>query len=294
MTSQRAPKQWSLTSNETITSLEAWENNLKYILSLDSNFAGFLTDGSSWGKKTNASPLRGFSNDNESVPAPRRRTAAQKVTHLEMMLGQIANYAPIISRNSIAKNSTSINGVWQIIRQHYGLQSTGSRFLDLAYISLKPEQRPEDLFQSLMAFIEDNLLTTSSGITHHGEAPVADEELTPSLENFVVLTWLRLLDPSLPRLVKQRYGTELRCRTLASVKPEISQALDSLLDELHTSYESKILRSAPTSEHRSFTPTRRRPPPKPRVVTVVSSLPASRSWRLPVSFAEQLQVFPRV
>ena len=63
-----------------------------------------------------------------------------------MMLGEIANYSPIISRNSIVKNSTSINGVWQAIRQHYGLQSTGSRFLDVAYISLKPEQRPEDLF----------------------------------------------------------------------------------------------------------------------------------------------------
>ena len=269
MTSHRAPKQWSLTSNETITSIEAWENNLKYILSLDPNFADFLTDGSSWGKKTNASPLRGFSNDPESVPATRRRTAAQKVTHLEMMLGQIANYSPIISRNSIVKNSTSINGVWQAIRQHYGLQSTVSRFLDLAYISLKPEQRPEDLFQSLMAFVEDNLLTTSSGITHHGEAPVTDEELSPSLENFIVLTWLRLLHPNLPRLVKQRYGTELRCRTLASMKPEISQALDSLLDELHTSDESKILRSASQTEHRaSFAFTRRRGPPKPRPLKV--------------------------
>ena len=266
MTSHRAPKQWSLSSNETITSIDAWENNLKYILSLDPNFADFLTDGSSWGKKTNATPLRGFSNDPESVPAARRRTAAQKVTHLEMMLGQIANYAPIISRSSIVKNSTSISGVWQTIRQHYGLQLTGSRFLDLANISLKPEQRPEDLFQSLMAFIEDNLLTTSSGITHHGEIPATDEELSPSLENFVVLTWLRLLHPSLPRLVKQRYGTELRSRTLASVKPEISQALESLLDELHTSDESKVLRSAPPTDHSSFVSTRRRLQPKPRAV----------------------------
>lgn len=266
MTSHRAPKQWSLSSNETITSIEAWENNLKYILSLDPNFADFLTDGSSWGKKTNATPLRGFSNDPESVPTARRRTAAQKVTHLEMMLGQIANYAPIISRNSIVKNSTSISGVWQSIRQHYGLQLTGSRFLDLANISLKPEQRPEDLFQILMAFIEDNLLTRSSGITHYGEIPDADEELSPSLENFIVLTWLRLLHPNLPRLVKQRYGTELRSRTLASVKPEISQALESLLDELHTSDESKVLRSAPPTDHRSFVPTRRRLLPKPRAV----------------------------
>ncbi|XP_068706826.1 uncharacterized protein [Montipora foliosa] len=266
MTSHRAPKQWSLSSNETITSIKAWENNLKYILSLDPNFADFLTDGSSWGKKTNATPLRGFSNDPESVPTARRRTAAQKVTHLEMMLGQIANYAPIISRNSIVKNSTSISGVWQSIRQHYGLQLTGSRFLDLANISLKPEQRPEDLFQILMAFIEDNLLTRSSGITHYGEIPDADEELSPSLENFIVLTWLRLLHPNLPRLVKQRYGTELRSRTLASVKPEISQALESLLDELHTSDESKVLRSAPPTDHRSFVPARRRLLPKPRAV----------------------------
>ena len=84
-----------------------------------------------------------------------------------------------------------------------------------------------------MSFIEDNLLTKASGITHHGAIPEADEELSPSL-----------LHPSLPRLVKQRYGTELRSRTLASVKPEISQALDSLLNELHTSEEAKVMRTA--------------------------------------------------
>jgi len=115
-----------------------------------------------------------------------------------MILGQIANYAPIISQNSIVKNPTSI-------RQHYGFQLAGYRFLDLANISLKPEQRPEDLFQILMAFIEDNLLTRPSGITRHGEIPNADEE--PSIpRNFIVLTWLRLLHPSLPQLVKQHYG----------------------------------------------------------------------------------------
>ena len=50
----------------------------------------------------------------------------------------------------------------------------------------------EDLFQSCMSFVEDNLLTTNGGITHHGEHPVEDEELSPSLENLVVITWLRL------------------------------------------------------------------------------------------------------
>ena len=49
-----------------------------------------------------------------------------------------------------------------------------------------------------------------------------DEEVTPSLENFVVLSWLRLVHSELPKVVKQRYGAELRSRTLASIKPEVS------------------------------------------------------------------------
>ena len=66
----------------------------------------------------------------------------------------------------------------------------------------------------------------------------------PSLENTIVLLWLKLIHKDLSRLVKQRYGTELRSRTLASIEPEISQALDSLLDELHTSEDVKIMHSA--------------------------------------------------
>ena len=44
MNSSRAPKQWSLTKNESITSFEAWWQNLQYSLSLDANFAPFLAD----------------------------------------------------------------------------------------------------------------------------------------------------------------------------------------------------------------------------------------------------------
>ena len=54
-----------------------------------------------------------------------RRTATQKVTHLELMHGQIAYYCPVISRDIIVKTSTSVNGIWQAICAHYGFQSTG-------------------------------------------------------------------------------------------------------------------------------------------------------------------------
>ena len=54
------------------------------------------------------------------------------------------------------------------------------------------------------------------GITHQGGTPVANEELTPSLKNFKVLTCPPLLHPNLPGLVKQHYRTELQSSILTS------------------------------------------------------------------------------
>jgi hypothetical protein len=240
----RAPKQWCLSKNETVNSFENWRQNLQYTLSMDPNFISFLVIGTTWEKKTKASPLRGFVDDDDPVPEAKRLSAFQKVTLLELMLGQIANYCPVVSRSSIVKNSTSIDGIWQTIRTHFGFQSTGAHFIDFSDIKFEPDERPEDLFQRLTAFVEDNLLTKDCGILHHGETMEDDEEMSPSLENLIILTWLKLVNKELPRLVKQRYGTELRSRTLASIKPEISQALDSLLDEISSSNDARVMRSA--------------------------------------------------
>lgn len=242
--SSRAPKQWSLTKNETINSFENWRQNLIYVLSLDANFSKFLEPNYSWGKKTKNSPRRGFEDDAATVAEAQRKTAQQKLSSLELMLGQIANYCPVISRNTLVRNSTCLSGIWQSIRLHYGFQSNGSYILDLAEYKLNPDESPEDLYQRLMAFVEDNLLEADSNISHHGEQLTDDEELTPTLENLVVLTWLRLIDPALPKLIKQRYGTELRSKTLASIKPEISVALSSLLEELRGADDAHIMRSS--------------------------------------------------
>ncbi len=111
-------------------------------------------------------------------------------------------------------------------------------------ISPKPEEHPETLYQRLISFVEDSLLCRDRGLTHHNEVPDTDEELSPTLENQVVVLWLRLLHQDLPKLVKQRYGTELRERTIASIHPEISQALDLLLDELRSVDDSRVLHAA--------------------------------------------------
>ena len=101
-----------------------WQN-LQYTLSLNVPFASFLVDGSDKERKTKFYPFRGFLDDGDNVDATVRRTAQQKVSMLELMLGQIDDYCLGISRNTIMKNSTSIMRIWQVIHQHYGFYSTG-------------------------------------------------------------------------------------------------------------------------------------------------------------------------
>ena len=158
------------------------------------------------------------------------------------MLEQIANYCPVLSRNTIVRNAISVNNIWQSIRLHYGFQCTGAHFTDFGTIRLEPDEKQEDRFQRLVAFVEDNLLQLDGSISHHGESVTEDEELSPIMETFIVLTRLRLIDPELPRFVKQRYGTELRSRTIASIKPEISQALTSSVDEVHTAGDARAMK----------------------------------------------------
>lgn len=242
MAAHRAPKQWVLSKIENITSFENWRHNLVYTLSLDQSFAPYLE--ATWQKKSATNPTRGLQDDVGPIPAADRKTAVQKNVTLELMLGMVATYCPVISAGSIVTSSTSLANIWQKIRQHFGFQSTGAHFLDLASIKLEQDEKPEDLFQRIMAFLEDNLLTTTGGITHHGEVPTTNEDLSATLENTAVVIWLQLLNPALPQLVKQKFGSELRNKTLSSLKPEISQALTSLLDELNNIEESKAFRSA--------------------------------------------------
>ena len=129
------------------------------------------------------------------------------------MLGQIANYAPI-NTSTIVKNSTSLNDVWKAIRQHYGFKANGAPVLDLADMTLQPGERPEELYQRLLSFVDDNLMKSDGGVKHLNTDITDDEELTPSLENYTVVWWLHILHKDLPKLVRQRYGTELRTNSL--------------------------------------------------------------------------------
>ena len=270
------PKIERLTENESLTSFKSWKGIMLYNLGLDNNFAPFLNPGVHWEKKSRRAENRGLADEvnpdgppnEQGVPQPVVvQTAAQRCRTLEMLLNSIANYAPVISRDTIVKSSTCLDDIWHALRTHYGFQTSGAHFLDLQDISLDTGERHEALFQRLTSFFEDNLISADSGITHHSIEIDEDEEMSPIIKNTIVFLWLSLIHRKLPKLVKQRYDPNLKSRTLASVKNEISSAIPSLLDEINAQTDiAPVLRtySSPPnnsssnnySNRRSFRPSR--------------------------------------
>ena len=78
MTTNRAPKQWLLIKNETVTSFQSWKENIIHVLSLDANFAPFLDADITWVRKSTNAPTKGLVDDISDVPTAARRTVVQK------------------------------------------------------------------------------------------------------------------------------------------------------------------------------------------------------------------------
>ena len=93
-------------------------------------------------------------------------------------------------------------------------------------------ERPERLYQRLIAHLQDNLLTSDSTLLHDGAKPTQNEDLSPTTERLAVLHWMELIHPGLPALVQRTFAHDLQKMTLKDLQPQICDAIDSFLEEL--------------------------------------------------------------
>lgn len=153
----KALKQWCLTKVETELICELLSEPCLHVI-----FGHWVCSLSSWqrvlGKEDKGFTIQRFYRWwRRCSRGAMRQTRQQKVSMLELMLGQITNYCPVISQNTIVKNPTCIDHIWQTIRLHYGFQSTGAHLIDFAAIKPESNEGAVDLYQRLMVFVEDNL-----------------------------------------------------------------------------------------------------------------------------------------
>ena len=231
MSLKHGPKARSLTPSETLATFEIWRQNIIYGLRLNHDFRPYLVDGFEWGRKSRLKPTRNLTDVPEVKDVSPARSKEDQVVDVDLLLDQIANYAPMIPRNDIVRDCGSLDEVWQKIRLYYNLQSTGSLLNECFNIKRQPEETPQALYARLKQSFDENLITRN-GLTHVDGKLTEDEEMSPTLHCTIVLLWLQLLHPKLRDLVTQRFATELRGSTYAALFPEISRSIEMLLSEV--------------------------------------------------------------
>ena len=229
-------KQRILTEHETESTYTTWQQSIMFQFVIDSKFSRY-TDQADLGKWQDTSiPNRGYTNDattgEGALPTATQMTAVQKAQILQVLLGSIATFAPVISNKFITSQAKCFDDIWNRLRGHYGFRVTGGRILELAQFSLAPDESYETLWERMSMFVEDNLMKASSSIKHLNAATTVDETLSPTLQNITVVLWLKAINADLPAMIKQRFATQLRTTTLFSLRDDISDSLNSVLAEM--------------------------------------------------------------
>ena len=223
-------KQKVLTDNETRQSLNRWIESLYFHISNEPRFCRFIDDLKEWQGSNVVN--RGFVNDINDPPTGLKMTAANKAINLKVFLGFVSLHCPCISSSFVKDQAKSLDEIFQRLREFYDCRKSGGKITELLDFTLGPLESREALWERVYSYLEDSLITQSSGMLHLGEAVIHDELMTPTILNIGVVIWLNAIHRGLPSLVKQKFAIPLRNNTIFSLRTEISDSIPSLLDEL--------------------------------------------------------------
>ena len=112
------PKIVPLGEDECLSSIERWRQNVLYLLRLNEDFRPYLQDGVEFGKKSKLQPCRAFTDDVKLEKKEDGTVVKNEDGHpvyivsvskedkcfiVDLMLDQIANFAPLIPRYDITR-----------------------------------------------------------------------------------------------------------------------------------------------------------------------------------------------
>ncbi len=226
----KALKPWRLTEEETFSSFTSWKLHLTYVLNQNSVDQPFLLSTSAdakWMKST--TEHRGLKDTADGLKKE------EKALNLTSMLGYISQFVPHYLATDIVSSSTSMESIWNTIRQYYGFQHSEVNFIKFSGITWEgmESERPERLYRRLLAHLQDNMLSKGSKLKHDDALPDKDEVMSPTVERLAVLRWMELIHSKLPTLVACKFGHDLQRMTLKDLQPQIADGMEGLLEELN-------------------------------------------------------------
>ena len=201
-----------------------WKETLLDCANQKPDWSDYTTPTSTW-KARNEDPTRGVAD-------------AAKRNHLNSYINYIATFAPGSLVHDIVNESTGNAYIDSRIRSMYQLKSTGASafkyFKKTKSFNHAGSQTYQDFYYELRAVKYETLHKAGQDVTCQGKKITANEVMTPSIQNSIVVDWLAGIDEDLVEEVEQYYARDLENVSLVDMQETIAQGLPALLSKIKT------------------------------------------------------------
>ena len=233
---------------------EDWTNELEIYLVQDESMARFMSGGvyKNWtSQEANPNRIPAVLDGDPQIPEENAANRAAVLTELlskrrelRTFIGQIAKVAANNMYAAIVQHSTSMQWVYDRIREEYNIQTKGIYFLHIINLQYDPETKtPAGFYNEYCTVIINNVSRTGEVIQWNGgNALDADETVGPLFEDVILMNVLNLIDPRLPKFVRKHYQLKMGDRRLMDIKSDIFTNLKEFLAEIEAAEQLSSLR----------------------------------------------------
>ena len=154
---------------------------------------------------------------------------------LGLMLQQLSACCSKSERLDVVERSDSMAWVWEFLMNHYNIEARGANILKIADKSFPPGGNYMVFYKEFRLMILDNLRLKGNKADPRiaGDKLAADEKLSPSFEDIIIIWVLERIDRRLPAKVRKDYEHRLYGDIfLWDLQAVIFQAIPAMLNEL--------------------------------------------------------------
>ena len=180
-----------------------WKEKLEDFLARDSRMTVFMTNGAyaSWDAYVD-NPYRII----EPMGDDNKEDLLVRQKELSNFINKVANVCNIIHYKSIILKSTSLQWIYNKLREHYNIQEKEPHLFDLFDLQYQPEISVLDFYEQFRKLVIVNLKKKGDIIKwQNNKIMEADEELSPTFEDIILVFALILIDSRLLGLIKSNY-----------------------------------------------------------------------------------------
>ena len=215
----------------TDTDLNTWKNELFNYLNQEEEFELFLEDGryATWtAKEFCAKRIQHAVAPDTEADLPKRQR-------------QLHNYLTVIAGCAykdhymvILDQATSMNWIWEELKTVYQITSKGKDFLGIVDIKWDPTvSSATTIYNSYRAKIMENLKPAGTKVLWKNQTLTANESISPTFEDHILLSVLQLIDRRLPQKVKEVYGPRMeQGKLLMDFKMDILVNVTKLIQDI--------------------------------------------------------------